>query len=135
MEFWRRIARYVSPVLMLGVLVLSLESPAAQAAAVSTQAVLDAQALAQERAVVRGALERADVAQALTNYGVRATDVQARVDGLSDTEVHTLATHIEQMPAAGDDPLGLLVFVFLVLLITDIAGLTDVFPFVKKHRR
>jgi len=28
---------------------------------------------------------------------------------------------------------GALVFIFVVLLVTDLLGLTDVFPFVKKH--
>jgi hypothetical protein len=41
------------------------------------------------------------------------------------------------MPAGGDGIGAVVVailIVFLVLLITDLAGLTDVFPFVKKHR-
>jgi hypothetical protein len=49
--------------------------------------------------------------------------------------VRTLAAKIDELPAGGD-ALGLLVFVFIVLLITDILGFTDIFPFVKKpHER
>ncbi|MEJ2096307.1 MAG: PA2779 family protein, partial [Deltaproteobacteria bacterium] len=45
------------------------------------------------------------------------------------------AEKVEQLPAAGSSVawvLGLAVLVFLVLLITDILGYTDIFPFVKK---
>ena len=41
------------------------------------------------------------------------------------------------MPA-GQGAIGVIIgaalIIFLVLLITDIVGITDVFPFVKKHR-
>lgn len=109
--------------------------PAAQAQMVGTDALLRAQQMQQERAAVATALERTDVRDALLNYGVDPSQVQARVDSLSTDEVHTLAQNIEQLPTAGDDPLGILLFVFIVLLITDILGLTHVFPFVNhKHR-
>jgi hypothetical protein len=35
------------------------------------------------------------------------------------------------LPAGGTDLLGVLLFVFIVLLITDILGFTKVFPFTK----
>jgi UPF0716 family protein affecting phage T7 exclusion len=41
------------------------------------------------------------------------------------------------MPAGGDAlgvVVGAAVLIFLILLVTDILGLTDIFPFVKKHR-
>jgi hypothetical protein len=47
-----------------------------------------------------------------------------------------VSKHIENMPAGGDT-VGIVVVtllvVFIVLLITDLVGLTHVFPFVKKH--
>ncbi|MEK7733835.1 MAG: PA2779 family protein, partial [Pseudomonadota bacterium] len=60
--------------------------------------------------------------------------VQARVDAMTDQEVHALATKLDQMPAGGD-ALGVLVLVFIILLITDAMGITDIFPFVKKPAR
>jgi len=41
------------------------------------------------------------------------------------------------MPAGGNVVgivVGAILFVFLVLLLTDLLGLTDVFPFIKKKR-
>jgi hypothetical protein len=41
---------------------------------------------------------------------------------------------MDELPAGGD-ALGLLVFIFLVLLFTDIMGFTNIFPFVKHPQR
>ena len=113
----------------------SITLPAAQAQMVGTDALLRAQQMQRERTAVATALERADVRDALLNYGVEPTQVQARVDSLSADEVHTLALNIEQLPTAGDDPLGILLFIFVLLLITDILGLTHIFPFVNHKSR
>ena len=122
-------------VMLATFLFASITLPAAQAQMVSTDALLRAQQLQQERTAVATALERDDVRDALLNYGVEPAQVQARVDSMSADEVHSLAQNIEHMPSAGDDPLGLIFMVFLILLITDILGLTNVFPFVNHKRR
>lgn len=117
-------------------LFMSIYVPAAQAEVVSTNALLQVERAQWERAAVATALERAEVRDALLAYGVDPAQVQSRVDSLSDDEVQALADNIAQLPVgASSDPLGILLFVFVLLLITDIMGLTDVFPFVKKQRR
>jgi hypothetical protein len=130
----RHLARPVSYVIMLGVLALSVHLPAAHAAIVGTEAVVSARQAELDRAHVQALLGREEVKQRLLAAGVDPNQVVARVDALSDNEVHKLATKIDQLPAGGD-ALGVLVFVFIVLLITDILGFTDVFPFVKKPAR
>jgi len=50
---------------------------------------------------------------------------------LTDDEARLLAQRIDQMPAGGGI-VGAIVLIFLVLLVTDVLGLTDVFPFTKK---
>jgi hypothetical protein len=81
-------------------------------------------------------LERKDVEAAMTAQGINPLEAKARVDSLSDAEVMRIAEKMDQLPAGGSG-LGIVVgaalVVFLVLLFTDIAGYTDVFPFVK-HR-
>ena len=52
---------------------------------------------------------------------------------MSDSEVAQLAGRIDQAPAGGD-VLGILFTVFIVLLVTDIMGLTKVFPFTRSVR-
>jgi len=77
------------------------------------------------------ALARAEVQQRLADYGVSPSEVQARVDALSDDEAAQLAAQLDSLPAGGNGIIGAIVFVFLVLLITDIVGLTKVFPFTR----
>ncbi|MNC85145.1 hypothetical protein D3C83_07280 [compost metagenome] len=66
--------------------------------------------------------------------GVDSAAARARVDALSDEEVAALADRIEQLPAGGHDVVGVLLVIFIVLLITDILGVTKIFPFTKPIR-
>jgi len=133
MRTLRRFTKPVSCAVVTGLLALNLHLPAAHAALVGTEAVVQTLHAQQERDRLRAALDRADVQQRLIAFGVDPAQVQARVDALTDDEAARLAKQMDELPAGGD-ALGLLVFIFLVLLITDILGLTDVFPFVKKKR-
>jgi hypothetical protein len=60
--------------------------------------------------------------------------VQSRLDGLSDAEIRALSERFDEYPAGeGFETLLILAFLaFIALLITDILGYTDIFPFVKK---
>jgi len=109
----------------------------AQAATLSTDAVLAArqhEAADAKRQQILATLQRADVAQGLVDRGVDMRAVQARVQALSDDEVQTVAERLDQLPAGGSDIIGTIVFIFLVLLITDILGFTKVFPFTRSIR-
>jgi hypothetical protein len=131
MHALRRITKPVSYLVLSGFMMLSLHVPAANAALIGTDAVVSAATGDAARAKLRAALERDDVKQALAERGANLADLQARVDSLTDQEVAQLSAKFDQLPAGGD-VLGVLVFIFLVLLITDILGYTDIFPFVKK---
>jgi hypothetical protein len=134
MDKLRRLARPLSHLVVFGILALSVHAPAVQAAIVTTDAIVSAQQAEQDRTHIKGLLDREDVKQRLLAAGVSPGDVAARVDALSDIEAQTLAGKIDELPAGGD-ALGVLVFLFVVLLITDILGFTDIFPFVKKPAR
>lgn len=62
------------------------------------------------------------------SLGVDHNQAAARVAALSDDEVQQLYGKMQTLPAGGDI-LGTLVFIFLVLLVTDLLGLTSVYPF------
>jgi hypothetical protein len=94
-------------------------------------AARDAQA-ARAHALVT--LERADLAAALAERGVSADEARARIAALTDDEAVRFAQEIDAAPAGGNDILGTLVFIFVLLLITDILGFTKVFPFTRAIR-
>lgn len=89
---------------------------------------------ADARARLGGLLERADVVAALTERGVSIEQARARVAALSDAEAAHVAAQIDAAPAGASDVLGTLVFIFVLLLITDILGFTKVFPFTRSVR-
>lgn len=107
----------------------------AQAALIPTEQVAAAQApvgYGHER--LNAALDRADVQAALRQRGVSIDQARARVAALTDEEAAHFAQQIDQAPAGADDVIGVIVFIFVLLLITDILGLTKVFPFTRSVR-
>jgi hypothetical protein len=119
---------------VFGLLMLSLPLPAAHAGMIGTEAVVNAAQVQQDREHLHQLLTRDDVKSQLIARGVDPSQVQARIDSLTDQEVQSLSGKIDQLPAGGDG-LELLVFVFIVLLITDILGFTNIFPFVKHPKQ
>ena len=104
----------------------------AQAGMLPTENALAGKSAARER--IATLLERRDVRTQLEAYGVNPAAVQARVAALPDDEAAQLATRIGDMPAgadAGASLIGALLVIFIVLLITDILGVTKVFPFTR----
>ena len=134
MEILRRLTKPVSHLVVLSLLALNLYLPAAHAGMVGTEAVVNAAQTQQNRERLHNALNRDDVRAQLLARGVEPAQVQARIDSLTDEEMQTLVTNMDQLPAGGDGLVGALVFIFIVLLITDLLGLTSIFPFVRHNR-
>lgn len=133
----RRHARATLCALLIASQTLLLVPTSATAAIVSTEdAARDAQAphaVMNSREKLHDLLQREQVRRALTAHGATPSDVEARVAALSDEEVARLADRVEGAPAGGD-VLGIAFTVFIVLLVTDILGLTKVFPFTRSIR-
>ncbi|RAH37332.1 PA2779 family protein [Halomonas sp. SL1] len=130
----KRLTRLLSPLLILALVLGSLPAvaavPAADQGLVGTTSVLDAQASQQDRDKIRRVLAREDVQQQLLLQGVSPAEVDNRVAALSDAEAREMADRLDQMPA-GAGVVGALFAVFIILLVTDILGLTDVYPFTR----
>lgn len=129
----RAITKIFAHTLMAAVLSTGLVQTA-QAGIITTEQVVSAATAQQNRAKVVAAFERADVQAELQKMGINTTDAQARVAAMTDAEAASVANQIDTLPAGGDGVLGTLVFIFLVLLVTDILGLTKVFPFTRSMR-
>jgi hypothetical protein len=126
--------RLVASCLVLSVTFASLP---AHAIIVPTEAAageaLSSATLASARERVASFLSREDVRNALVGQGVSSEAALSRVAAMSDSEVAELADRIDSAPAGGD-VLGLVFTVFVILLVTDILGLTKVFPFTRSVR-
>ncbi|AHJ12560.1 PA2779 family protein [Sulfurospirillum multivorans] len=110
---------------------LSLFSSTMFAGVISTKDVLHE---SHSSVTIDNFLAKQEVQSKLLEFGVSAENVQARIATLTDEEIAQINEQIESMPAggsAGGAILGVLVFIFIVLLITDILGFTKVFNFTK----
>ena len=130
----RQIVRPVALIVTTAVLSMSLYIPAAQASMVTTDQVMGVAETTAARTLLETAIMRVDVQNALLAQGVNPQDIQARVAALSDSEAAQMASQLDELPAGGDG-LGLIVMVFLILVVMDIACLTNIFPFTVKHCR
>lgn len=140
MFFLRRYSRFVALPLAALMMAVSMPLGAAQAALVSTDQIIDKSEVAADRAQVASFLARDDVRRNLQAMGVDPDEAAARVAVMTDAEVRQVAARIDELPAGQDVAVALIsaaLLIFLVLLVTDLMGVTDVFPFVKggKARR
>jgi len=81
-------------------------------------------------------LAKQEVQEKLAALGVSSSDIKERVAKLTDEEIAQINQKIDELPAGGDvgAVIGVLAFIFIVLLITDILGLTKVFTFTRSVR-
>lgn len=117
-------------------LIASGSAHAGGAALIGTEQLAAAAAEAAHsggHARLHAALDRADLAAALEARGVAPESLRARIDALTDAEAAALVRQIDSAPA-GADVIGVLFTVFIILLVTDILGLTKVFPFTRSVR-
>ena len=136
MRMIRQAAKPVSILMTICMLMVIVPYKSSSAAMIGTETALDMSRGLEARNYLKGIIAREDVQTALIAQGINPLEAKARIDSLSDAEAIDLADQIEQQ-AAGGSALGVIVgallIVFIVLLITDILGYTDIFPFVKKH--
>lgn len=130
-------ARRALASLLAASIVFSGMAHAAPTALIGTEqaaAAMQAAARSEAHAKLQAALDRADLAAMLQARGVSVDEMRARVDALTDAEAQQMLTQIDQAPAGASDVLGVLFTVFIILLVTDILGLTKVFPFTRSVR-
>ena len=110
----------------------------AQAGLIETERVIAESAAAASRERVTSFLLREDVQAQMIRLGVRPEEAVARVAALSDAEVQRLAGSLDAQPAGQIGPPEILLIAaaltFLTLLILDLTGVTNIFPFIKKSK-
>jgi len=132
------IIRIVQPgILFLAILMITVFTAyqTVLAKMISTETVIEAGKAHEARMYVNSVLAREDVMASLLSQGIDMTEAKARVDNLTDSEIVSLADQIETAPAGGGAIgiiVGAAVVVFIVLVVTDVLGYTDIFPFIKK---
>jgi len=115
----------VMPLLIVALLSYGFAGTAS-AAVITTQQALSAEVRSAKETEIRASLARADVRQAMQGLGVDLADAEGRLASLSDAELIQMQGEFDQLPAGGS-ALAVVGVVFVVLLILELVGVTNIF--------
>ena len=118
----------LSVLLSMTLMLMSFNS--VQAAMVTNDVVISSAQATSAKAELLQIINREDVKEQLLQLGVSRENIEQRINLMTHEEIAQLNQQIEELPAGGD-VLGVLLVVFIVFVITDIIGATDIFPFIK----
>ncbi len=96
------------------------------AAMIGTQQVIHSEARDARIARVESILTRTAVAEQLVRFGVDPLAVQSRVGNMTDAEMLALEGNLDKL-VAGGDAVAIVGAVFIVLIILELMGITDIF--------
>ena len=136
MEIIRKISKPAAILLAFHMLILSGLFQSVSAAMIRTETIIQADRGQNPRDYLNTLLAREEIEAALISHGIDPQAARDRIDNLSDDEIAKFVHELDQLPAGSGFFEAFIVVVFLVfviLLVTDISGYTDVFPFVNKH--
>ena len=114
----------------LSLLLALLPLMPAQAAMLGNDRIISEQQAAFERAEVLEILDQEFTRQQLETWGVSPEMARERINSLTDQELANLNRQFNELEAGGSSVLGVLLIIFIVFVITDAIGATDIFPFV-----
>jgi hypothetical protein len=121
-----RTLRLVAVMMIATMLNLSLYQTAA-AAVIDTGDAMRTVAHADRLSDVQAVLARADVQAVLVSHGVTVEDAMQRIAALSEEELTALQQEFDQLPAGGIGLFEVLGITFLILLILELTGVTNIF--------
>lgn len=119
------VTRLIIVSLLITFCIVSVFTPVARATVIDTRTILAAQADSPQ-ADVQAFLARGEVREQLIALGVDPGDASGRVAALTGQEISLLQNHINDLPA-GSSALALLGAVFLVLIVLELVGVTNIF--------
>ena len=124
----------ISKLVLSFILSITLLTQASWAQMASTEALFERSVTVSSKEKVIQFTAREDVAKILVQMDVDPKMIEERVASMTDEEASKIAYQIETLPAGGSavgSLVGAVVFVFVLLVITDILGLTKVFKFTR----
>ncbi|MBD3634964.1 MAG: PA2779 family protein [Methylophaga sp.] len=132
MNFFRCFTKLV-PILSILAL-FSMNIAPLQAAMVDNDRLISQSQMQMSKQEILTQLDRQHVQDKLLAMGVNIDDAKQRIDQMTQQELAQVAQDIENMPAGSGGVVGpivgALLVVFIVLVVTDMLGATDVFGFV-----
>jgi len=120
-------------IFLCALLLALLPATPVMAGMLDTNTLITAAGADADRAALVQRLGSTELRSALARMGVDPADAEVRVERLTPAQVADLNARLEQLPA-GAGALEAVLIVFLVFVITDALGITDIFSFVQPSR-
>ncbi len=109
---------------MITVMVVFGFVPRVDAGFIASQPSQGSQNRTEDLGTIQKALEMRMVLETLEKFGMTKAEVKSRLDGMTDAQLHQLATNLDEVRVGGDG-LGVIVFLLVVaVLIIVIVQLT-----------
>ena len=119
--------------LLLSIALISISIDTVQAAIISNDQIIYQNDQVNDKAALLQSFQRADVRAQLASMGVSSADLESRINQMTHEEIALLNQQMADLPA-GAGAVGTVLFIFLVFVITDVIGATDIFPFIHPVR-
>jgi hypothetical protein len=118
----------------LSLMLVMLPMLPAQAAMVDNGRIISEQQAALDSAAILAMLDQEVTRQQLETWGVNPEMARERINSLTGEELANINRQLNELKAGGDSILGILLIIFIVFVITDVIGATDIFPFIHPVR-
>jgi hypothetical protein len=119
--------KYLKASILCPMLVLGMSQ--ASAAVFTSEQVIANQQFNFNKQQVLSYVDSAEVQNKLIELGVSPADAKQRIANMTAEELNALNSQMNEMPAGGI--VGIVVTVLVVVVVTDLMGLTDVYPFIR----
>ena len=114
----------------LSAMLLLMPMMPAQAAMIGTDQIINQTDSSLTREMLQQFLDREAAQKQLHAWGVSPDWIKQRVNRLTDMELARINQERSKLNAGGDSIVGILLILFILFVITDAIGATDIFPFV-----
>ena len=115
--------------LLLSISLFSLTISQSHAAVVANNQLIHPTQFAMDKDSLLQSINKNNVQEQLKNMGVASADIKNRIEQMTHEEIAQLNEQINELPA-GSGALGAILLVFVIFVITDVIGATDIFPFI-----
>jgi hypothetical protein len=105
----------------------------AQAAMIGNQQIINQNQSQQTRDSLQQLLAQDAAVQQLQAWGVNPEQIRNRINSLTEAELARINQQVNDLNPGGNI-LGILLVIFIVFVITDVIGATDIFPFIHPVR-
>ena len=103
----------------------------ARAEMLGTDAAISKYSALANRDALLGEVRKEEVREKIIALGVDPTEAEARLVALSDAEIASMVSQMDENSAGASGVVGALLTVFIILLVTDLLCLTKVFKFTR----